>query len=162
MRRDRLSSSTQVRRRLHLKRAEPIGKHVSDFDQSDRRHGSHRPEVGEDPKHELGAPKHAVFFIGYCDPSAPGHQLRTSVPGDIVQLNPEVGPKTRECRVESFDFSSHAPREGLRAYANRLSPKKILLVHGDPPAAEWMRTTLSADLPDCEVIVPKPGMSVSL
>ena len=48
-----------VRRRLHFKRAEPIGKHVSDFNQCDRCHGSHRPEVGKDPKNELRAPEHA-------------------------------------------------------------------------------------------------------
>jgi Cft2 family RNA processing exonuclease len=110
----------------------------------------------------IGAPEHAVFFIGYCDPCAPGHQLRTSAPGDIVQFHPEARRQPRECRVESFDFSSHASRESLRAYANRISPKKILLVHGDPPAAEWMRRTLSADLPDCQVIVPEPGMAVPL
>jgi hypothetical protein len=50
----------------------------------------------------------------------------------------------------------------LRAYATRVSPKKILLIHGDPAAAEWMRATLSTDLPECEVIVPEPGVPVSL
>ena len=51
-------------------------------------------------------------------------------------------------------------REGLIDYAKKLSPGKIILVHGDPPAVEWMRATLSAALPRSEVIVPAPGMEL--
>jgi len=32
-------------------------------------------------------------------------------------------------------------------------------VHGDPPAVEWMRSRLVAELPNCDVIVPTPGES---
>ena len=44
----------------------------------------------------------------------------------------------------------------------KISPKKILLVHGDPPAVEWMRGILSKELPSSEVIVPPPGMELEL
>ena len=30
-------------------------------------------------------------------------------------------------------------RETLRAYVNKVRPKKIILVHGDMPAIEWFR-----------------------
>lgn len=113
-------------------------------------------------EHFVDAPEHAVFFIGYCDPLTPGYQLRESAPGTLVRLHPKSPVQPRACRVESFDFSGHASREALRAYATRVSPKKILLIHGDPDAAEWMRGTLSTDLPECDVIVPEPGVSIPL
>ena len=47
-------------------------------------------------------------------------------------------------------------------YAKKLSPRKIVLVHGDPPAVEWMRAQLAIDLPGAEVIVPVPGVEVEL
>ena len=46
--------------------------------------------------------------------------------------------------------------------ARKISPRKIVLVHGDPPAVEWIRTQLHADLPNTDVIVPAPGMEVEL
>jgi Cft2 family RNA processing exonuclease len=53
-------------------------------------------------------------------------------------------------------------REALIEYAKKISPRKIVLVHGDPSAVEWMRATLSAELPDSEVIVPEPGVELEL
>jgi len=44
----------------------------------------------------------------------------------------------------------------------KLSPKKVVLVHGDVPAVEWVRTQLAAALPDSEVIVPSPGVEIEL
>jgi len=50
----------------------------------------------------------------------------------------------------------------LVAYATKLAPKKILLVHGDPPAVEWMRAQLAAELPSSDVIVPTPGVELEM
>jgi Cft2 family RNA processing exonuclease len=66
------------------------------------------------------------------------------------------------CHIEQFQFSAHASRESLIAFAERLAPKKIVLVHGDPLAVEWMRARLVADLPNSEVIVPTPGTELEL
>jgi len=35
-------------------------------------------------------------------------------------------------------------------------------VHGDPPAVEWMRATLSNELSGSEVIVPTPGLEIEV
>ena len=37
------------------------------------------------------------------------------------------------------------------------APKKVLLVHGDPEAMEWMRGAISTALPEAEVLIPQPG-----
>jgi Cft2 family RNA processing exonuclease len=47
-------------------------------------------------------------------------------------------------------------------YVKRLAPKKVILVHGDPPAAEWIRAQIAAALPMSEIIVPTPGVEIDL
>jgi len=105
-------------------------------------------------------PQHSILFVGYADPESPGGILRRAKTGDIVSLDAEAPAQTLRCHIEQFQFSAHASRESLIAYAKRLTPKKILLVHGDPPAVEWMRQQLTMDLPNCEVIVPTPGVEI--
>jgi predicted metal-dependent RNase len=64
--------------------------------------------------------------------------------------------------VEQFSFSGHAPRESIRDYICKLKPKKVLLVHGDPPAVGWFQESLRAELPGCEVICPTPGVALEI
>jgi Cft2 family RNA processing exonuclease len=107
-------------------------------------------------------PQHSVFFVGYADPESPAGLLRDVAPGGEVMLDPDEPAQRVRCSIEQFQFSAHATREALIAYAKKLSPRKIVLVHGDPPAVEWMRATLAADLPKSEVIVPAPGVELEL
>jgi Cft2 family RNA processing exonuclease len=107
-------------------------------------------------------PQHSVFFVGYADPESPAGLLREATPGGDVVLDPD-GPVQRvRCNIEQFQFSAHATREALIAFAKKLSPRKIILVHGDSPAVEWMRATLVTDLPNSDVIVPAPGVELEL
>jgi Cft2 family RNA processing exonuclease len=110
----------------------------------------------------LEDPKQSIFFVGYANPESPAGILRDIGTGGEVALDPDKPPQRIRCSIEQFQFSAHATRESLVDYAKAISPKKILLVHGDPPAVEWMRATLSAELPDSQVIVPKPGVEVEL
>jgi Cft2 family RNA processing exonuclease len=107
-------------------------------------------------------PQHSIFFVGYANPDSPAGLLRETGQGGEVALDPDKPPQRIRCNIEQFQFSAHSTRESLIEYAKGISPKKILLVHGDPPAVQWMRTTLSNELPDSEVIVPKPGLEVEL
>jgi Cft2 family RNA processing exonuclease len=107
-------------------------------------------------------PQHSVFFVGYADPESPAGLLRDAQPGGYVTLDPNQPAQRVRCNIEQFQFSAHATREGLIDYAARLSPKKIVLVHGDPPAVEWMRATLTSVLPGSEIIVPTPGLELEL
>jgi Cft2 family RNA processing exonuclease len=107
-------------------------------------------------------PKHYILFVGYADPESPAGLLRSAKPGDLVTLDPDEPPQRVACHIEQFQFSAHASRESIVAYATKLAPKKIVLVHGDVPAVEWTRAQLAAALPESEVIVPTPGVELEL
>jgi Cft2 family RNA processing exonuclease len=107
-------------------------------------------------------PQHSIFFVGYASPQSPAGLLREAGTGGEVALDPDKPPQRVRCKIEQFQFSAHATREALIEYAKKISPRKIVLVHGDPPAVEWMRATLSAALPDSGVIVPEPGVELEL
>jgi len=107
-------------------------------------------------------PQHSIFFVGYANPESPAGLLREAGQGGEVALDPDKPPQRIRCNIEQFQFSAHATRESLIDFAKKISPKKILLVHGDPPAVQWMRTTLTRELPGSEVVVPTPGVEVEL
>ena len=107
-------------------------------------------------------PKHSIFFVGYANPESPAGLLRDAGHGGEVALDPNKPPQRIRCNIEQFQFSAHATRESLIAFAKSISPKKIVLVHGDAPAVEWMRATLTKELCESEVIVPTPGVELEL
>src|SRR5436305_2468402 len=107
-------------------------------------------------------PQHSIFFVGYANPESPAGLLRDAGTGGEVALDPDKPPERVRCNTEQFQFSAHATRESLIHYAVKISPKKILLVHGDTPAVEWMRATLSDKLPGLEIIVPAPGAELEV
>lgn len=107
-------------------------------------------------------PRHSIFFVGYADPESAAGILRNALPNEQVTLDPSESPLRLRCHIEQFQLSAHASRESLIAFAERLAPKKVLLVHGDPLAVEWMRARLTLDLPNSEIIVPTPGVELEL
>jgi Cft2 family RNA processing exonuclease len=107
-------------------------------------------------------PQHSIFFVGYANPESPAGLLREADTGGEVALDPDKPPQRVRCNIEQFQFSAHATREALIEYARKISPRKIVLVHGDPPAVEWMRATLTTGLPSSEVVVPGPGVELEL
>src|SRR5437762_1102644 len=107
-------------------------------------------------------PQHSIFFVGYANPESPAGLLREAGQGGEVALDPNKARQQIRCNIEQFQFSAHATRESLIHQAAKISPNKILLVHGDPPAVEWMRDTLSNKLPGSEIIVPTPGAELEL
>ncbi|PYL59759.1 MAG: MBL fold metallo-hydrolase [Verrucomicrobia bacterium] len=107
-------------------------------------------------------PQHSIFFVGYANPESPAGILRDAGNGGEVALDPDKPPQRIRCNIEQFQFSAHARREMLIEYAKKLSPRKIVLVHGDPPAVEWMRATMSTELPSSQVIVPTSGVELEL
>jgi len=110
----------------------------------------------------LSDPRHAVYFVGYSDPDSPAGRLRATEPGEKVTLNADDGPQRIRCDVRHFDFTSHAQREDILSYIKNLAPRVCFLVHGDPEALEWFKSSLEEQAPSIQTIIPPPGESISI
>jgi Cft2 family RNA processing exonuclease len=110
----------------------------------------------------LSDPLQSIFFVGYADPESPAGVIKTARPGELVSLDPDEPAQPLRCNIEQFQFSAHASRESIIRYVKQLAPKKIILVHGDLPAVEWVRAQLVRELPNSEVIVPTPGVELEV
>jgi len=110
----------------------------------------------------LSDPKQTILFVGYADPASPAGRIMEAKQGESVIIDPALPPQELRCTVERFNLSGHASRESIRAYVNRVTPKKIILIHGDPSAIEWFRSSLAQDLPGSEILVSTPGVTVEI
>jgi Cft2 family RNA processing exonuclease len=106
--------------------------------------------------------ENAVFFVGYCDPDTPGGELIGMAPGGEFKFKGLDHTSTLRAEVERFHLSGHADREELIDFAQALSPKDIILTHGDPPARAWMKETLSKLMPATRIHDPEPGVAIEL
>jgi len=110
----------------------------------------------------LENPKAHCMFVGYSDPRSPAGRLRAAAEGEPVVLDRRRGPVRRRCKLDEFTLSAHATRDGLLDYVQRAQPKKLLLVHGDPPAVAWFAREVPRVCPQTEVVIPVPGVPVEL
>ncbi len=110
----------------------------------------------------ISNPKNSLLFVGYADPDSPAGHIRAGNRGDMINLDSEQPPIQFNCPMEVFDFSGHATRDDLLDYILRVGPKKTFLVHGDIAATEWFAEQLKEKLPDCETIMPLPGVKYEL
>jgi predicted metal-dependent RNase len=106
--------------------------------------------------------RNTVAFVGYTDPETPGFKLRNAKPGEMIKLDSKLPAIELRARVESFDFSAHATREGIMNYVSQVKPKKVLLVHGDEGAMKWFTKTINDSMPNTEVIAPEPKVAIEL
>ena len=110
----------------------------------------------------LPDPSQYLFFVGYADPSSPAGAVRAAIHGSDVRLTQGGASISFQCHREIFTFSAHARREDLLSYAIKVSPKTILLVHGDDPAIEWFKRELYSALPETKILAPPPGVPIEL
>ena len=103
----------------------------------------------------LPNPANSLLFVGYTDPATPGGKIKEANSGDVIELD-RAHKVPLHCRVETFDFSGHAPREDLLNFAIKAKPKAIQLVHGDLGASQWFEAELKKALPDTKVEIPQP------
>ena len=102
----------------------------------------------------LGNDRNSILFVGYCDPATPGGQLLETQPGQPFAFDEIECVEQVRAKIRQFDLSGHADREELVAFAQKLSPKTIVLHHGDPEARDWFAQTLSGN--GTQIIDPAP------
>lgn len=106
--------------------------------------------------------RHSIFFVGYVDPDSPAGKLKAAGRGGRADFGGDVGEIDIGCRVESFDLTSHCNREHMADYVARLSPRNVLLVHGDSSSLAWFQQELKSRLPNSRIIIPPSGETLRL
>jgi putative mRNA 3-end processing factor len=96
-----------------------------------------------------------IFLTGYQVKETPGRVLYEK---GVVPV--EGTMQKVKCGVSRFDFSAHAGRSGLLKAVSKMSPEKIMVVHGDGEVAETFANDLR--LEGYEVVVPSNGDTVDL
>jgi Cft2 family RNA processing exonuclease len=109
-----------------------------------------------------GDERQAIFFVGYADPDTPGGRLKAAQPGESFFFSISGGTLTRRCEVQEFDLTAHANREELVEFVDQVSPRTVLLGHGEAESRRWFAETLQQRHPKMKVIAPGPGESVDI
>ncbi len=110
----------------------------------------------------IGDERQSIFFVGYADPGTPGGRLKAAKPGETFVFSPGAGRVTHKCDVQEFDLTAHANRDDLLDFVGQVSPRAVLLTHGDDHARLWFEDQIRARHPKIKVIQPKPGLSVEV
>lgn len=108
----------------------------------------------------IGDERHSIFFVGYADPDTPGGRLKRSKPGETFIFSPSIGEVTHRCDVQDFDLTAHAHREELLEFVGQVSPRAVVLGHGDDPARAWFAEQIRSRHPRIQIYQPQPGESV--
>jgi Cft2 family RNA processing exonuclease len=99
----------------------------------------------------------AIFTVGYMDPETPGYVISNANRGDRIQLTEFSEKKEIKCEIKNFRFSAHAKREDLISLVKRMKPEKVILVHGDTEAIDWMGSEIIKSFPGIKVFASKKG-----
>ena len=110
----------------------------------------------------IGDERQSIFFVGYADPDTPGGRLKAAKPGETFVFSPGAGQVTRRCDIQDFDLTAHANRDDLLDFVGRVSPRAILLGHGNDDSRRWFEEQIRARHPKIKIIQPQPGKSVEV
>ncbi len=86
----------------------------------------------------LGQKSFGIFGVGYFDPQTPGFTVMSSKKGDTVKLTEFGQQKKIMCHIERFYFPSHSKREELLSIVEETRADKVILIHGDHSAKDWL------------------------
>ena len=104
----------------------------------------------------IGDERQSIFFVGYADPDSPAGRLKASRVGETFVFSPAAGQVTKRCEVQDFDLTAHANREDLLEFVGRVSPRVVLLGHGDEAARGWFAGQIQARWPKIKVHQAQP------
>jgi Cft2 family RNA processing exonuclease len=105
----------------------------------------------------IGDERQSIFFVGYADPDSPAGRLKAAGTGETFVFSPAAGKVTKHCNVKDFDLTAHANREDLLEFVGRVSPRVVLLGHGDDSARSWFAGQIQSRWPKMNILQPLPG-----
>ena len=104
----------------------------------------------------------AVFGVGYMDPETTGYKIMNSKTGDKIQLNENSESIKIKCGINRFYFPSHSKREDLIRVVKKTNPKKVILIHGDKEAQDWMGYNILHSYPHIKLYAAEPSKEIHL
>ncbi len=116
----------------------------------------------------IGDRRNAVMLAGFSAEGSPAARLLAAAAareGDDpveVELDPADGAQPLRCDVHRFRLSGHSHRRDLIRLVEYLSPRTVVLLHGEEPARQWMADNIDFFYPDVDIILPETGKEVEL
>ncbi|CAD5317871.1 unnamed protein product [Arabidopsis thaliana] len=109
-------------------------------------------------KHWAPSPLNLVALPGYSVAGTVGHKLMAGKPTTVDLYN---GTKVDvRCKVHQVAFSPHTDAKGIMDLTKFLSPKNVVLVHGEKPSMMTLKVKITSEL-DIPCFVPANGETVS-
>ena len=113
-------------------------------------------------KRWLKQSKSAIFIVGYMDESTPGYKIANAVKGGKINLTKFNEEEVVKCSIEKFRFSAHSKREELVGIVRKLQPEKVILIHGDEGAIDWIGNQILMNFKDVRVFQAEIGKEIEL
>jgi Cft2 family RNA processing exonuclease len=110
----------------------------------------------------LGQKNFAIYGVGYMDLTTPGFKIMHAKNGDIIQYSKFKLEQKVNCEIERFYFPSHSKREELVNIVDLTNPKKVILVHGDSDAKDWVGANILSKLNHIKLYSAQNGHALSL
>lgn len=104
----------------------------------------------------------AIFIVGYMDPESPGYIIANAKTGDRIKLAPSLPEITVRCSIEKFSFPSHALRELLLKFIAEISPKNIILTHGDFQSQDYIGHKLLTTMEGIKLYSAEKGRQIEI
>jgi Cft2 family RNA processing exonuclease len=84
----------------------------------------------------------AIFTVGYMEKDTPGFTVSTAEEGMKISLTKLSEETEVKCTIKRFRFTAHSLREDLLKVVDKLNPENVILLHGDPPAIDWIGASI--------------------
>ena len=109
----------------------------------------------------IGDERQSIFFVGYADPASPAGRLKLAARGQTFAFSPAAGKVTRQCDLQEFDLTAHANRDDLLEFVGQVSPRAVVLGHGDAASRNWFEEKIRERWPKMKILQPEPARPFS-
>ncbi|KDP38118.1 hypothetical protein JCGZ_04761 [Jatropha curcas] len=95
-------------------------------------------------KHWAPSERNLVTLPGYCVAGTIGHKLMSGKPTKI-NLDKDTEVDVR-CQIHQLSFSPHTDAKGIMDLVKFLSPKSVILVHGEKPKMASLKERIESEM----------------